>query len=101
MRTSLDDGYFLRPARPQADRDADLPAPDEAAHVRPLVDGLVVTRERARMLRPQPQHAPHELRLRRAPRRPVHGPAVVGVDERERLVLVALVDVGDAGAGEL
>ena len=38
---------------------------------------------------------------RDAPRGPIDGPAVVGVHERQRPELVALVDVGHAGDGQL
>src|SRR6266516_2954127 len=102
MRTSSDDGQFLRQAvSPQGDDHPDPSTADEAAGLGTELERLIAARERVGIIRTDGEHPPDQIRFRRVAARPVDGTAVVGVDERERLVLVALVDVRDARAGEL
>src|SRR5213593_1503994 len=93
----------------------DLAAADVGADTGPCLDGLVRAGERIGAARAQRERPPdHEQLARRAvgrrpapqplegllTRGPVHGAAVVGIDERERDQLVALVDRRHAGRGE-
>src|SRR6185503_3296384 len=102
--------------RPHEHHGEHLAAAQVRADARPGVDGVIGAGERLGPARTEVERAPDEEQLHRVVRRrgaatqdvegdaargPVHRPAVVRVDEAERLKLVALVDVGDARRGEL
>src|SRR5579885_3466160 len=93
----------LRRARPQRHDHEHARPPPERTHLRPRLDRHVAAEAVA-----DGERAPDQLELLVAPLRqqpapqlPVDGPAVVRVDERETLELVALVEVGNARHREL